>query len=63
MSSSQISISRQLFDADIQIPEMWLQAPLPFPTPLPECSGELAHRLEYHRRSLPPMLITKEVHS
>ena len=43
-----ISISCQLFHADIQIPEVKLQAPFPFPTPPPECSGELAHRLEYH---------------
>jgi len=32
----------------IQVPEMYLQALLPFPTLPPECPGELAHRLCKH---------------
>ena len=34
---------------EIQVPEMQLQAVLPFPAPPTECPGELAHRLCEHR--------------
>ena len=41
-----IIICIDFFDTDIQIPETWLRALLPFSTPPPEHPGELAHRLE-----------------
>ena len=46
ISTNHHYICIDFFDTDIQIPETWLQALLPFPTPPPEHLGELAHRLE-----------------
>ena len=50
ISTNQHFISTFL-DADFQISEAWLQGLLPFPTLLPECPGELAHRLLLHYSS------------
>ena len=47
---TQIDIMQnKCMNADIQIPETWLQALLPFPAPLPECPRELARRLAQFR--------------
>ena len=45
-----IIICIDFFDTDIQIPETWLRALLPFPTPPPERPGELAWMLLKWRR-------------
>ena len=43
--TAQLMESQKGIGGGIQVPEMYLQALLPFPTLLPECSGELARRL------------------
>ena len=49
--TAQLTGSHRGTGGRIQIPEMWLQALLPFPAPLPEHPGELSCRLHQYRNS------------
>ena len=44
-SDSSVDVEPQGIGGRIKIPEMYLQAPLPFPATLPECPKELTCRL------------------